>query len=238
LAARHRPSAFHHVSTIEVFAAAGLVAEDSPGGPAAELRGGYAQTKWVAEQLVRQAAERGLPATIYRLPRILGDTRTGACQARDLLWQVLKGCVQAAAIPAGEGGSFHLAPADWTASTLVALSRDAAMPGAAYHLAGRDRVAFGTLTGYLRAAGYQLRAYPLDQWAAIIRDHPGNAAAPGLEVFLAEMTGHGVSQVELGTAATTRALNGAPGCPDLTPALFATYLSYFTQTGYLPAPGA
>jgi amino acid adenylation domain-containing protein/thioester reductase-like protein len=239
LAVRHRPTAFHHVSTIEVFAGSSLVDEDAPAGPADELRGGYAQSKWVAEQLVSQAAQRGLPAAIYRLPRILGDTRTGACQTRDLLWQVLRGCVQARAIP---GGAVHhaaisWAPADWAAAVLVALSRTSAESGAAYHIAAPDQVGLGVLTGYLRAVGYQLGEYPLDQWAAIIRDQPGNAAGPALDVFLAEMTRQGGSQIRLGTAATVRALSGAiAGCPALTPDLFATYLGYFIQTGYLPSP--
>jgi amino acid adenylation domain-containing protein/thioester reductase-like protein len=239
LAVRHRPSVFHHVSTIEVFAGSSLVDEDVPAGPPDELRGGYAQSKWVAEQLVSQAAQRGLPAAIYRLPRILGDTRTGACQTRDLLWQVLRGCVQAGAIPGGpvHHAAISWAPADWAAAVLVALSRTSAASGAAYHIAAPDQVGLGVLTGYLRAVGYPLAEYPLDQWAAIIRDQPGNAAGPALDVFLAEMTKHGGSQTRLGTAATVRALSGAiAGCPAFTPDLFATYLGYFIQTGYLPSP--
>ena len=31
-----------------------------------ELTDGYSQSKWVAEQLVMRAMERGLPAAIYR----------------------------------------------------------------------------------------------------------------------------------------------------------------------------
>ena len=239
LAARGRPSAFHHVSTIEVLAgpADGPVGEDHPAGPAAALRGGYARSKWVAEQFVTQAAQRGIPAAIYRLPRILGDTQTGACQTRDLLWQVLKGCIQAHAVPADPTVTFQFAPADWTATALVALSRTARTPGAAYHLAAPARISLDAIAGYLQAAGYELRQEPLDQWAATIRAQPGNAAAAALDVFLAELTGHGWSRLQLGTTATTRALGDhAPPCPDLTPALFATYLRYFTQTGYLPPP--
>ena len=34
------------------------------------LEDGYSQSKWVAEQLVRLAMDRGLPAAIYRLGRV------------------------------------------------------------------------------------------------------------------------------------------------------------------------
>ena len=38
---------------------------------ASQLTDGYAQSKWVAEQLVLRAIETGLPAAIYRLGRVL-----------------------------------------------------------------------------------------------------------------------------------------------------------------------
>jgi thioester reductase-like protein len=237
LAAEGRPSVFHHISTIEVFGgpADAPVAEDHPTGPASALRGGYAQSKWVAERLVAQAAERGLPAAIYRLPRIFGDTRTGACQTRDLLWQILKGCVQARAFPADLGAAtVQIAPVDWTARTVVALARTAALPGAAYHVAGPARTSLGTLASYLRAAGYQLSEQPVSQWAATIYAQPGNAAIPALDIFIAEMTRPGWSQLHLGTAALA---GKAVPCPDPTAALFSVYLDYFVQTGYLPPPG-
>jgi thioester reductase-like protein len=186
--------------------------------------------------VVTQAAQRGLPAAIYRLPRILGDTKTGACQSRDLLWQIIKGCIQVQAVPACPTAAFQVAPADWTASTLVALSRTADS-GAVYHVAGPARISLAEVAGYLQAAGYPVPERPLDQWTSAVKAQPGNAAIPALDVFLAELAGNGWSQIHLGTTATTRALGGdAPPCPDPTPALFATYLRYFTRTGYLPQP--
>ena len=41
--------------------------DDEMGLYATKLDDGYSQSKWVAEQLVRRAMDRGLPATIYRL---------------------------------------------------------------------------------------------------------------------------------------------------------------------------
>ncbi len=38
---------------------------------------GYCATKWVAEQLVAQAADRGSPTMVHRPGVILADSRTG-----------------------------------------------------------------------------------------------------------------------------------------------------------------
>jgi len=236
LAARHRPSAFHHVSTIEVFGEAGIVVDENhPAGPAGALRGGYAQTKWVSEQLVLAAAERGLPALIYRLPRILGDQQNGACQTRDLLWQVLRGCIQAGAFPADVTASYDLAPVDYVSAAIVALSRSAPVSGAAYHLTNPRRTRLGDIGGYLRGAGYRLDGQPLEQWSRTIRSQPGNAAIPVLDIFLAEMTGQGWSDLVFGNGQTVRDLGSAgPSCPEMDAGLFGTYIRYFTSTGYLP----
>ena len=39
---------------------------------AEKLHSGYAQTKWVAEQLVLRAQHKGLPATVYRYLAVTG----------------------------------------------------------------------------------------------------------------------------------------------------------------------
>jgi amino acid adenylation domain-containing protein/thioester reductase-like protein len=235
LAARHRPSAFHHVSTIEVFGEPGSVLDENrPAGSAEALRGGYAQTKWVSEQLVLAAARRGLPALIYRLPRILGDRQTGACQTRDLLWQVLRGCIQAGAFPADVTATYDLAPVDYVSAAIVTLSRSAPASGAAYHLTNPRRTSLSDIGGYLRGAGYRLDAQPLEQWTRTIRSQPDNAAIPVLDIFLAEMTGRGWSELVLGNGQTVRDLGSAgPSCPAVDAGLFGTYIRYFTSTGYL-----
>ncbi|KAK8026812.1 hypothetical protein PG991_003868 [Apiospora marii] len=60
---------------------------------------GYGQTKWVSEQLVREAGRRGLLGSIARPGYILGDAATGICNNDDFLIRMLKGCIQLSCRP-------------------------------------------------------------------------------------------------------------------------------------------
>jgi len=65
----------HHVSSVGVlpYGAGRVVREDDAIDADGRLLSGYCQTKWVAEQLVRAAATRGLRATILRPGLTVGD---------------------------------------------------------------------------------------------------------------------------------------------------------------------
>ncbi|KAG9015385.1 hypothetical protein FRB95_014908 [Tulasnella sp. JGI-2019a] len=82
---RGRPVPLHYVSTIAVFdpvyyndlASASEIEVKHP--PTQSHCPGYAQTRWVAEQLVQVAArDYDLPAAVYRVGSMLGHSQTGA----------------------------------------------------------------------------------------------------------------------------------------------------------------
>lgn len=78
LAAADKSKTLHFVSTLSVFGDARGFLPD-PGTPA-DLpvgAGGYAQSKWVAEQILMSARKRGFDIAIYRPGLIVGDSRTG-----------------------------------------------------------------------------------------------------------------------------------------------------------------
>jgi thioester reductase-like protein len=58
----------HHISSTFIFGwtARGVLLESDSNEPMADLDFGYAQTKWVAEQLVLAARSQGVDARIYR----------------------------------------------------------------------------------------------------------------------------------------------------------------------------
>ena len=98
-AIRAKPLRF--VSTIAVCFAeghSGPVDEDADMLPnVAAMPLGYAQSKCVAESLLRQASQRGLPVTILRPALISGDSVTGEVNLDDLIAALVEGCAAAGA---------------------------------------------------------------------------------------------------------------------------------------------
>ncbi|MER7007796.1 amino acid adenylation domain-containing protein [Dactylosporangium sp. NPDC000555] len=244
LAARHRTVPVHYVSTIGVFGADtpaegpdGTIRQDAPTGPPASLGTGYTRSKWVAEQIVGVARDRGLPITVYRPSRISGDTRSGACQGDDYLWRVLKGCVQAGAVPAGATIAVDLVPVDYVAGAIRAISRSHEPGPVAYHLTHRRPVILADMVRRLRDLGYPLAELPFPRWCERVEADPDNAAYPLLGV-LQEGSG-GMTDALFDITETQSALSGTGvHLPDIDDAAFARTVDYFVRTGYLPVPGA
>ncbi|MEU6061936.1 amino acid adenylation domain-containing protein [Streptomyces sp. NPDC047097] len=245
LAAAYRTVPVHQVSTVGVFPAAGPptgpVAPGHPLGDVGLLRNGYAESKWMAERLVEQARERGLPVSVYRPARISGSSVTGACQSSDFLWLLLKGCVEAGAAPSDYVSEFDLVPVDHVAGAIAALA--VAPPGrgtgGTFHLAsGRPRL-FTAWVEELRRLGYRLRDLPLAEWHGTVEGLPGNAAYPLLGLLprtAADGPGSGFPRFD--PAATLRALRGTRVVPaEVDRELFERYVRFFVREGFLPAPG-
>ncbi|KAK3329989.1 hypothetical protein B0H66DRAFT_508823 [Apodospora peruviana] len=76
-----------------------VMEEDDMNGSRTGLGTGYGQTKWVSEQLVREAGKRGLLGSVIRPGYILGESDTGVCNVDDFLIRMLKGCIQLSARP-------------------------------------------------------------------------------------------------------------------------------------------
>jgi len=60
---------------------------------------GYATSKWVGERLAEAAHQRGLRVCIARLGMIVGDTKTGMCNPKDIYCRLLVGFAQTKAFP-------------------------------------------------------------------------------------------------------------------------------------------
>ncbi|WP_405551309.1 amino acid adenylation domain-containing protein [Streptomyces sp. NBC_01171] len=232
----------HYVSTTSVFAPATgpdpvIISEGTPTGPPAALPDGYARSKWVAEGLVGLARERGLPVTVHRPGRISGDTATGACQDRDLLWQLIKGCLQAGAVPDLPYGSTDWVPVDHVSRAVVALAASVQTGGEVYHFTNPDAPDLGRVFAAAARLGHELSTVPVEEWQARVGADPDNAA----QLFLGDepQTRHEAMDRRRFDSQQTAKAVGALGVhqPPLTDEVLARYLTWFQRTGFLPAPG-
>ncbi|MYW04960.1 non-ribosomal peptide synthetase [Streptomyces sp. SID3343] len=185
LAARSRPTPVHHISTAAVSVGvdedSATVAESRRIRPEAVPPDGYTAGKWVAEQLVWAAADRGLPVTVYRCGRISGHTVSGAGSDRDVFWQLVRAMLVLGAAPRPADATdpppvVDLIPVDHTAAAVVHLSRRPGSRGLAHHLTCPAPLPFDTVLGHLRDYGYHVDTVDLDDWIRTLRARADAAA--------------------------------------------------------------
>ncbi|MFM8444568.1 MAG: thioester reductase domain-containing protein [Methylococcus sp.] len=238
----------HYVSTLAIFfgdAHAGQVlTEDELPEADAGLKGGYKQSKWVAESLVREAGTRGLPTTVHRPGKILGHSGTGHnSNLRDTLCIVLKACVLIGAYPDVDS-RIDVTPVDHVARAIVQLSREAGAPGRAFHICNPEPVAWTEFMGMVEDSDYPLARMAYPDWIDAI----GRASAcrPDEPVFrqlrlLLRSPIHLFANTKphFSAEATHHRLRAAGlACPRLDASLMATYLAAFQRCGFLPVPDA
>jgi len=258
LAADGKPKSFQYVSTLGVFHPLDMLGHttlDERVQPAHgdKLATGYTQSKWVAEQLVGQAAARGLSTTIYRLGQVSGQRHSGVCQTDDFFWQVLKagtevGCITPAIVPS----PISLAPVDFVSSAIVQLSRQRRSTSQVFHLINPQATTIDVVVSHMRQHGYAIELVPPAEWRvamlAVAEQQPTstaarllafawNSAAPDQPVSAAAAGGQPQYDCPI-TRVHLR--NSAVALPPPSDALLDTYIRYFIAVGFFvgaaPAP--
>ncbi len=172
LACTGASKSFHFLSSLAVCYstdAAGEALESDD--PLTNLRGlhfGYAQSKCVAESLVRQAALRGSRATVTRPTLISGDSTSGISNADDLLSRFLRGCIELGAAPDLDW-AMDCVPVDHVADAMVQLSQNR-LSGGVYHLINPKLRYWRECVLWMSLRGYPLELIPYRDWVARLRE--------------------------------------------------------------------
>ena len=202
------------------------------------LKGGYKQSKWVAEKLISAAIARGLPGSIYRPVRIMGHSKTGVMgNVSDLLVTLLKGCIQMGKYPAA-ASSVNLVPVDYVAQAIATLSLQSASLGKAFHLSNSRPLPWQEMWAGVNSAGYQLEELSEQVWMKELENfankYPDNEIFALLLLLLssphklfAEKPLFCDRQTQAGLA------NSSVTFPPVDGNLIATYCKYFQKSGYL-----
>ncbi|MFE7032010.1 amino acid adenylation domain-containing protein [Streptomyces sp. NPDC057621] len=247
MAAAHS-TPLHHVSTLSVAPPLALSREVPEAflPPHPGLRSGYQQSKWAAERLLEQAAERGLPVTVHRLGRVVGPYTTGYVNERDFLWSVLRAGVPAGIVPdLFEEETWT--PVDHVAKAIVHLSLVQRPPNATvFHHAATAPVRLSDLYDWLEEYGYPLRRMTTARWLAELRRSAAtsgaetSAAATTLAFFDSRDAQPAGLDLRTGRIRSDNVRNGLRGsgitCPPVDQDLVLRYLDHCVTSGILPPP--
>ena len=239
LACRGRTKPVHFTSTVAVFPANEADAgNDAPGesdiGDIGKLEDGYAQSKWVAERLVKQAGDRGLPITIYRPSRISWHTRTGCIHTDDLLNRAITGCIQLGKIP-DKKFLDNMVPVDYVSRAIVHLSRQVGSWGKTFHLVNPQPTDWDDIFDRFRASGYPLEPISYTKWRDELSNNEENALFPLLPMF--HQPRFSDDQPVISPRFDDRnTLEGLAGtgiiCPIIDGELLDNYFSYLRNSGF------
>ncbi|ARI80882.1 hypothetical protein BH695_1601 [Microcystis aeruginosa PCC 7806SL] len=231
----------HFVSTTSVFspsyAQGNLIQESDPLGINHGLNAGYTQSKWVAEKLIMEAGNRGLPITIFRASRIIGHSKTGICNREDLFCRMIKGCIQLGMIPDFGDSTDDLTPVDYVSGAIVHLASQESSLGKAFHLLSSHPTLNRELFDCVREMGYPLQLVSFEKWRSHLTEqckiNTDNALSAVLDIFSDENLSAGYSP-ELDSQNTVMGLKGtAFNFPPIDQKLLKTYFEYFTKSEFL-----
>ena len=168
LAALKQSKPVHFISTLGVFFSDAycdrVVLESDIANADSSLKGGYKQSKWVAEELVRHAQKRGLPATIYRLGRIWGDSQSGIMDRfSDLLCNLLQVCIHLGKFPAVET-TLNIIPVDYASQAIVHLAQQEPSFGQVFHLCNPQPIDWPKMWQIVSSFAYPLEEISYQQW--------------------------------------------------------------------------
>ncbi|GIG59728.1 hypothetical protein Lfu02_41000 [Longispora fulva] len=204
---------------------------------------GYMQSKWVAEQLVKAAAARGLPVAIYRPGRVTGHSGTGAAGDADAFWHYIRACVELGVAPVWTDGQLYevdLVPVDYVTAAIVRLSRELEPDGTAYNLINAVRTRSEAVLRRVERLGHAVRRASPGEWEAeLVAAVPHAVEGSSLPPVAMLTSNVEDKESSLGNrfddANARRGLAGTGvACPVIDDGVIDRYLAFFAEIGFLP----
>jgi len=253
LACRRRTKPFHFISSLAAcYSTTGKRAVSEDDDLLANIDGvhlAYAQSKCVAESLVRAAAQRGVPASIIRPALISGDSINGLSNLDDLVSALLKTCIHMGAAPDLDW-LLDLLPVDFAAEAIIrlALMPNCENPGV-FHLANPKSRHWRELILWMNLYGHSIQLVPYDQWLTLLKDdvrrtndHPLRellpffaGRAPGQNEFYLPQLYEECRRRRVCFESTNEyLLKNDLQCPRLSTQLLDLYFESFVERSFLP----
>ncbi|MGH3941128.1 MAG: amino acid adenylation domain-containing protein [Pseudonocardiaceae bacterium] len=130
--------------------------------PSSDTVSGYTESKWRAEQVVHDARSHGIPAAVYRVPRLAGDSQTGVGNDRDVVWRTIR-CI----LDIGTAPEFSFSE-DWIpvdeAARLLVSPYPGPEHGGSFILTAQHQVYFTEIIELARRIGHQIEYRTVSEW--------------------------------------------------------------------------
>ncbi|CCD22951.1 L-aminoadipate-semialdehyde dehydrogenase NDAI_0A07970 [Naumovozyma dairenensis CBS 421] len=227
----------------------GILESDDLMGSSKGLGGGYGQSKWAAEYIIRRAGERGLRGCIVRPGYVTGASSNGSSNTDDFLLRCLKSAVQLGKIPA-INNTVNMVPVDQVAQVVVATAlnppKDDELTVA--HVTAHPRILFKDYLYSLKDYGYDVEIEDYQSWAkdlehSVIDKNEDNALYPLLHMVLDNLP-ENTKAPELDDTNAVTSLrrdiewSGVDRTAGMgaTPEQIGIYISFLNIVGFLPAP--
>ena len=187
LAMSHRPKVLNHISTTFVFgwSAKEVLYEKDNNQDLDLLDFGYSQSKWVSEQVVRDAMRQGLRARIFR-PALITPSIDGRGGSFDIAVRLLTFMVQHG-IGTTAANQVSFSPADQTADNIVSVALQPASLDKTFHVTRDDYASMQDVTSILAdLSGKSFTHYPITAFIPQVtsRCQQGDILFPLLDFFL------------------------------------------------------
>jgi thioester reductase-like protein len=251
LAARYKNAPVHYTSTMAVisgFGTAGVrrVTEQTPAAHAERLSVGYVESKWVAEALLLNAAQAGLPVAIYRAADISGDQKSGAWNISTEMCAMKKFIVDTGLSPIAPL-PLDYTPVDCFAAAVAHIAASRLPAGEVYHLTNPGKANVSVLAERLRVHGHSIREVAWEDWVNQIvetaveqPEHPMTPFAPLFidrcstgEMSVAEMYLESTFPVFTQTNVETALSGSGITIPPVDADMLDRYIRYLTDIDFL-----
>ena len=242
----------HYISTVGVFESPrycgmkAAIQENDSLLECGEVYGGYCQSKWISEKMIKMAIEREIPATIYRPGFIAGHSQTGASNTEDLFSRLVKCFTQMGCAPKFDDTIvMDVTPVDYMSRALVRLSMQEDSLGEIFHLVNPQPFSWNGIFAKITALGYPIDLIEYDRWLDRLEEVNGTGSneelGPVLPLLTEMMPGSDRTYLEMSSVVmrfdcqnTLRGLAGTSiSCPSVDANLLSNYLFYYEAISFL-----
>lgn len=123
----------------------------------------YSESKWVSENIINVAKERGLRAAIYRPGEITGTKETAIWKLSDSVSRTIKAIMTTGEYPDMDM-YIHMTQIDYISAAIIHISKDINNYGKAFNLLNSKPVPIKRLGEIINDSGYEAHLVDFEQW--------------------------------------------------------------------------